>query len=128
MSKTNIPSSALEVPPEDTLFAKMVNGTFKCDKVYEDDHVLAFRDINPQAPTHFLLVPKNVKIGQVDKATDADALELGHLYVAAGKIAKQYNLLDGYRLVVNQGLKAQQSVNYLHVHMLAGRQFHWPPG
>lgn len=93
--KQAIPSTVFDTAPEKTLFNKFVTGEFKCNKVYEDDHVLAFHDINPQAPTHILIIPKIKKIGRVHEATDADAAELGQLFIAAGKIATQLNLLDG---------------------------------
>jgi histidine triad (HIT) family protein len=88
----------------------------------------AIKDINPQAPTHLLLLPKKAQIGRVQYADEKDAETLGKLFIAAGKIAKQHNLEEGYRLIVNQGERAQQSVNYLHVHLLSGRDFDWPPG
>lgn len=110
--------------PEETIFAKMARGEMKPDIVYQDDKCLVFKDINPQAPTHLLIISKEVKIGQVHEANDNDAAALGHLLVVAGKVAKQLKL-GGYRLVINQGTDAQQSVNYLHIHLLSGRKFTW---
>jgi histidine triad (HIT) family protein len=74
------------------------------------------------------LISKKIAIGQVHEASESDSVELGYLMYTAGVVAKKLNLEDGYRLVVNQGLNAQQSVNYLHIHLLSGRKFTWPPG
>jgi len=84
--------------------------------------------VSPHAPTHLLIIPKKLAVGQVHNAQPSDANELGQLLLTAGEVAKKLDLLDGYRLVINQGLNAQQSVNYLHVHLLSGRKFTWPPG
>ena len=114
--------------PSKTLFAKFANGTIKVDPVYEDKSVFAFNDINPQAPTHVLIIPKTLAIGKLEDTSDSDAATLGTLMVAAGKIATQLKLTSGYRLVVNSGKDGCQSINYLHVHLLAGRKLKWPPG
>ena len=119
----------LDQKPDETLFGKFASGELKPSKiVYEDDRVLAFEDIDPQAPVLYVIISKVAKIGQVHNAQTSDISELGYLLYTAGEIAKQQHCLEGYRLVINQGLQAQQSVNYVHVHMLAKRQFHWPPG
>jgi histidine triad (HIT) family protein len=128
MSKEGVSASVFEVEPDNTLFAKMIRGEIKVDPIYQDDDVYVIKDINPQAPTHLLLLPKKAKIGRFQYAQESDAETLGKLFIVAGKLAKQHGLEDGYRLVINQGQQAQQSVNYLHVHLLSGRQFHWPPG
>jgi histidine triad (HIT) family protein len=110
-----------------TLFMKIINREIPADIVYEDEHCLAFRDINPQAPTHVLLIPKKEMPRLVD-ATAGDAALLGHLMLSANKIAQQLGVGDAFRLVVNNGADAGQSVFHLHLHILGGRGFKWPPG
>jgi histidine triad (HIT) family protein len=110
-----------------TLFAKIIQREIPADIVYEDDQCLAFQDINPQAPTHVLLIPKR-EIPRLADAAAADQALLGHLLLAAGKIARQLGVADAFRLVVNNGADAGQSVFHLHVHILAGRPLRWPPG
>jgi histidine triad (HIT) family protein len=111
----------------DTLFSKIIARQIPADIVYEDDLCLAFRDINPQAPLHILVVPKR-PIPKVVDATEADKDLLGHLLIAASKIASDEGYGDAFRLVINNGEEAGQSVFHLHVHILAGRHFTWPPG
>ena len=108
----------------DCLFCRIIRGEIPSRKVAEDDDVFAFDDIAPRAPTHILVVPKKHSDGIAD-AQDAPAL--GRVFLAAARIAKDRRL-DHYRLVVNNGEKAGQSVFHLHVHLLAGRPFSWPPG
>ncbi|KAF0980715.1 hypothetical protein FDP41_013198 [Naegleria fowleri] len=127
-NKPGVSADHLAVNPSDTLFAKFARGELACAKVYEDDDVLCFKDINPQAPVHFLIIPKQVQLGNVHSATENDIQALGKLLYVAGLVAKQENLLDGYRLVINSGIHGQQSINYLHIHMIAGRHMKWPPG
>ena len=110
-----------------TLFSKIIARQIPADIVYEDTHCLAFRDINPQAPTHVLLIPKQ-EIPRLADAGKADQDLLGHLLLAAGKVAKQLGVGDAFRLVVNNGAEAGQTVFHLHLHILAGRPLHWPPG
>jgi histidine triad (HIT) family protein len=110
-----------------TLFGKIVRREIPADIVYEDDLCLAFRDINPQAPTHVLLIPKK-EIDKLSNARSEDQALLGHLLLAAGKVAKQLGVGDAFRLVVNNGAPAGQSVFHLHLHLLAGRKLDWPPG
>ncbi len=110
-----------------TIFGKIIRREIPADIVYEDDQCLAFRDVNPQAPTHVLLVPKREIARLVDARPEDQAL-LGHLLLAAGKVARQLGVGDAYRLVVNNGADAGQSVFHLHLHILAGRAFKWPPG
>ncbi|MGH8866034.1 MAG: histidine triad nucleotide-binding protein [Burkholderiales bacterium] len=110
-----------------TLFGKIIRREIPANIVYEDDLCLAFRDVNPQAPTHVLLVPKKA-IDMLANAGPEDQALLGHLLLAAGKIAKQLGLADAFRLVVNNGAAAGQSVFHLHLHILGGRKLHWPPG
>jgi histidine triad (HIT) family protein len=108
-----------------TLFTKIIQREIPADIVYEDDHVAAFRDINPQAPTHILIVPKSEIGGLASLPDDGD-----HLYLlnAAKIIAEQEGLTNGYRLVINEGPDAGQTVNHLHAHLLGGRPMSWPPG
>jgi len=110
-----------------TLFSKIIKREIPADIVYEDELCLAFRDINPQAPTHVLIIPKQ-EIAKLADAKAADQALLGHLLLAANKIARQLGVENAFRLVVNNGADAGQSVFHLHVHLLAGRPFHWPPG
>jgi histidine triad (HIT) family protein len=112
----------------DCLFCKMVAGTIKPDVVYEDDAVLAFRDINPQAPTHVLVVPKR-HISTINDLTSEDAELVGRFYLGAKKVAEQEGVAaEGYRTVMNCNAAAGQTVFHLHLHVLGGRNMHWPPG
>lgn len=110
-----------------TIFGKVISREIPADIVYEDERCLAFRDINPQAPTHVLLIPKKELARLADATSDDEAL-LGHMMVVAGKIARDLGCEDAFRLVVNNGADAGQSVFHLHLHILAGRRFDWPPG
>ena len=110
-----------------TLFTKIINKEIPAQIVYEDELCLAFRDINPHAPTHVLLIPKK-EIPRLVDATAEDQALLGHLMIAAGKIARDLGVGDAFRLAVNNGADAGQSVFHLHLHILAGRPFKWPPG
>ena len=112
---------------EETIFSKIIAREIPADVVYEDDLCLAFRDVNPQAPTHILIIPKK-PIAKIADAADADAALLGHLLLKAGEIARAENVGDNFRLVVNNGADAGQSVFHLHLHLLAGRPLGWPPG
>lgn len=111
----------------ETLFSKIINREIPADIVYEDDKCLAFRDINPQAPVHILIVPKQA-IAKIAEASTDDRSLLGHLLLKAGEIAKQEGYGDAFRLIINNGASAGQTVFHLHVHILAGRDFSWPPG
>lgn len=111
----------------ETIFSKIINGEIPADIVYEDDLCMAFRDVNPQAPVHILVIPKK-PIARLIDASDADQALLGHLLLAANKIAKQEGVDEAFRLVVNNGEGVGQSVFHIHVHILAGRSFTWPPG
>lgn len=108
-----------------TLFTRILNGEIPSEIIYQDEFCFAFRDINPQAPVHILIVPK-AEVPGVANVAVGDGHE--HLFVAARQIAESLNLASGYRLVVNQGIDAGQTVDHLHVHLLAGRKFDWPPG
>ena len=110
-----------------TIFSKIIRREIPADIVYEDDLCMAFRDVNPQAPTHVLLIPKKEIPRLVDAKADDKAL-LGHLMITANKIAQQLGVGDAFRLTVNNGADAGQSVFHLHLHILAGRPFKWPPG
>ncbi len=110
-----------------TIFSKIIRREIPADIVYEDELCMAFRDVNPQAPVHVLLIPKK-EIPRLADATDEDQAVLGHLMVTAGKIAHQLGVDNAFRLVTNNGAAAGQSVFHLHLHILAGRPFHWPPG
>lgn len=110
-----------------TLFGKIIDREIPADIVYEDEHCLAFRDIDPQAPTHVLLVPKK-EIARLADATAEDHAMLGHMMVAAGTIARQLGVDEAFRVVINNGAGAGQSVFHLHLHILAGRRMKWPPG
>jgi histidine triad (HIT) family protein len=112
---------------KDNLFQKIIDRQIPADIVFEDERCLAFRDVNPQAPTHVLLIPKKVIPTHAD-VTDADRDILGHLHLVAARLAKQLGLTDGYRLVINCLERAGQTVPHLHMHILGGRDMHWPPG
>jgi histidine triad (HIT) family protein len=114
------------------LFCKIVDGSVPVTRVYEDEHVLAFADIHPQAPAHLLVIPKQ-HFGSLAKTSAEDSGVLGALLAAAVKVARAQGLDPaghggGYRLVVNTGPNGGQTVDHLHVHLLGGRQMHWPPG
>ena len=110
-----------------TLFEKIINKEISADILYEDDLAIIINDINPQAPTHLLIIPKKV-IPKLSDATAEDKEILGHLMLLAGKIADDLGLDETFRLVVNNGAKAGQSVFHLHLHLLSGRNLSWPPG
>jgi histidine triad (HIT) family protein len=110
-----------------TIFGKIARREIPADILYEDEHCLAFPDINPQAPTHVLVIPKK-EIAKLSDAGVEDQALLGHLMLAAGKIARQLGVGDAFRLIVNNGAEAGQSVFHLHLHLLAGRKLRWPPG
>jgi histidine triad (HIT) family protein len=110
-----------------TLFGKVIRREIPADIVYEDELCLAFRDINPQAPIHVLLIPKK-EIAKLSGADPGDQALLGHMMLAAAKVARQLGVEDAFRVVVNNGAEAGQSVFHLHLHILAGRKLRWPPG
>ena len=113
--------------PQETLFTKIINRDIPAEIIYEDDLCIAFNDINPQAPLHALLVPKTV-IPMISDSTEETQPLLGHLMRIAPEIAKQQGYGDAFRLVINNGEKAGQTVFHLHIHIIAGRELHWPPG
>lgn len=111
-----------------TLFEQIINREVPAQIIYEDDQCVAIRDINPQAPLHVLVIPKKA-IPRLGEATDSDETLLGHLLLTAAEIAKREGIAEnGYRVVVNQGWHAGESVPHLHFHVLGGRQMKWPPG
>ena len=110
-----------------TLFEKIADREIPADIVYEDDTCLAFRDINPQAPVHILVVPRK-PIPSLDDLEMEDEILVGHLFVAAKQIAQQEGLTGGYRTVFNCGEDAVQTVPHIHLHLLGGRKLTWPPG
>lgn len=112
----------------ETIFSKIIRGEIPCDKVFEDDHVLAFRDIKPQAPTHILIIPKE-PIPTVDDLEENHKELAGHLLLVATRIAREEGLAEaGYRLVFNCRDQGGQEVYHIHLHLLGGRQMNWPPG
>lgn len=113
---------------QDCIFCKIVAGQIGGPPLYQDDLVTAFRDINPQAPVHVLIIP-NKHIISLNEAAEADQSLLGYLYLTAAKLAQQEGVAaSGYRVVVNTGADGGQSVFHLHLHLLAGRRMTWPPG
>lgn len=111
----------------ETIFSKIISREVPATIVYEDDLAIAFKDVNPQAPIHILVIPKK-PIPQLDNCTEEDQPLLGHLLSCVPKIAKQADLSDGYRVVINNGNNGGQTVYHLHLHILGGRQMTWPPG
>jgi len=111
----------------DCLFCKIASGAIPVTRLYEDEQVLAFPDINPQAPVHILIIPRQ-HFASLAHTAPEDAGLLGHLLAAAAEIARQQNLTKGYRLVINTGSDGGQTVEHLHVHLLGGRHLGWPPG
>jgi histidine triad (HIT) family protein len=107
------------------LFCRIVRGEIPAKIVREDEHTVAFRDIDPKAPTHILVIPKE-HVASLDEATDPTLV--GRLSLAAAEIARSEGLTDGYRTVVNTGAGAGQTVFHLHLHLLGGRKLTWPPG
>lgn len=114
---------------DETIFDKLIRKEIPSNIVFEDEHVFAFRDIAPQAPTHILIIPKNKDgLSGISKAEERHEAILGKLFVAAALIARKEGLEEGYRIVINEGKHGGQQVPHLHLHLLGGRQFGWPPG
>lgn len=111
----------------DCLFCKIIAGEIPCKKVFENESVLAFDDIEPQAPVHVLVIPKQ-HIASTDAVDAENVSAVGEVYLAIAEISKQLGIEKGYRVVSNCGKDAQQSVGHLHFHLLAGRSLAWPPG
>ena len=112
---------------EKTLFQKIMDGELDGEILYEDDRCAVLRDVNPQAPTHVLIVPRKV-IPSLDDLTEEDEALIGHLFLVAKKIAADEGLTNGYRIVFNNGRGANQEVDHIHLHLLGGRALGWPPG
>jgi|TARA_B100001250_G_C19378909_1_gene605346 histidine triad (HIT) family protein len=111
----------------DTIFGKILRKEIPTDLIYEDDLSVAFNDINPQAPIHILIIPKKL-IAMPQDIGDEDVEVVGNLFLVASKIAKDLKIDEGYRLIMNNGTNAGQSVFHIHLHMLSGRKLSWPPG
>ena len=112
---------------EKTLFQKIMDREEPGDILYEDDRCVALRDINPQAPTQVLIVPRK-PIPTLDALTEDDEFLVGHLFLIAQKVAAEEGLTDGYRTVFNNGPDARQTVDHIHLHLIGGREMSWPPG
>lgn len=111
----------------DCIFCRIVQREIPAKIVFEDDMALAFEDIRPEAPVHLLVIPKQ-HVASLADVTSADRDLVGHLFAVTAKLARERNLEGGYRAVINNGSGAGQTVFHLHVHLLGGRAFHWPPG
>ncbi len=111
----------------DCIFCKIAQGELQSDIIREDDQAVAFRDINSQAPTHILIIPKK-HIPTLAEASEQEGDLLGHLLLMARQVAEDQNLTDGYRVVINNGVAAGQTVFHIHLHLMGGRAFEWPPG
>jgi histidine triad (HIT) family protein len=117
----------MEAMSTDCIFCKIVDGTIPAKRLYEDDETLAFADLNPQAPTHLLVIPKQ-HITSLADATPEHQRLLGQLLSAAAEVARRQGLDNGYRIVINTGADGGQTVGHLHLHVLGGRHMNWPPG
>lgn len=111
----------------DCIFCKIIAGNIPSKKVFEDEQVYAFADIDPRAPVHILIVPKK-HIPSLAAADASDTPLLGHIHAMAAKLAQEKGLANGFRTVINTGPDGGQTVSHLHLHLLGGRQMHWPPG
>ncbi len=109
------------------IFCKIAQGELQTEIIREDDQAVAFRDINSQAPTHILIIPKK-HIPTLAEASEQERGLLGHLLLMARQVAEDQNLADGYRVVINNGVAAGQTVFHIHLHLMGGRAFDWPPG
>ncbi|KAG8197366.1 hypothetical protein JTE90_013492 [Oedothorax gibbosus] len=124
VSKAKVAAESASGP---TIFSKILDKSIPADILYEDEKCMAFRDVMPQAPVHFLVIPRK-PIPSLSKAASQDTELLGHLLQVAKDVAEKEQLENGYRLVINNGPDGAQSVYHLHVHILGGRQMGWPPG
>lgn len=111
----------------DCIFCKIVNGEIPTSKVYEDESVLAFKDTDPQAPVHVLIIPKR-HIASVSEIDEGNSNVVAHIFEVAAKLSEELGLENGYRIVTNCGEDGLQSVKHLHFHLLGGRKMSWPPG
>ncbi|ADK13871.1 MULTISPECIES: histidine triad nucleotide-binding protein [Clostridium] len=113
---------------EECIFCKIIKGEIPSEKIYEDDMVLSFKDIEPAAPVHVLIIPKK-HIGSINDLTEDDSKIIAHIYLVAKQIAAKLGIDEkGYRIVTNCGEEAGQTVHHVHFHLLGGRSFAWPPG
>ena len=126
MEETELAKLAVNSRGKPTIFDKIINKDIPSDIIFEDEKCIAFNDINPQAPVHFLVIPK-YRIPTLEDTKEADSDMLGHLMVVAGRLGKE-RCPDGFRLVVNNGVDGGQSVYHLHLHVMGGRSLKWPPG
>ena len=106
----------------DTIFGKIISGEIPSELLYEDEHCVVINDINPQAPVHVLIIPRQ-GISRLADAQDTDQALLGHLMLVAGKVARQLGVEEAFRLIINNGAEAGQTVFHLHLHIIAGREF-----
>ncbi|MBE9016449.1 MAG: Purine nucleoside phosphoramidase [Chroococcidiopsis sp. SAG 2025] len=111
----------------DTIFGKIIRKEIPANIVYEDELAIAFKDINPQAPVHILVIPKK-PIAKLSDAESHDHALMGHLLLTVKRVAQQVGLNNGYRVVINTGADGGQTVDHMHLHILGGRQMSWPPG
>ncbi len=111
----------------ETIFSKIIRKEIPADIVYEDELCLAFKDINPQAPVHLLVIPKKA-IAKLADVESSDHALMGHLLLTVKRVAAQVGLANGYRVVINTGADGGQTVDHLHLHILGGRSLSWPPG
>jgi len=114
-------------PEGPTVFDKILDGSISAKFIHEDELCVAFNDVAPQAPIHFLVIPRK-RVAMIEEAEDGDKELLGHLMLVARKVAKEQGLTKGYRLVINNGVEGAQSVYHLHIHVMGGRLMNWPPG
>ncbi len=112
---------------QETIFSKIIRREIPADIVYEDELALAFKDVNPQAPVHILVIPKKA-ITKLSDADPEDQALLGHLLLIVKRVAEEAGLTNGYRVVINTGYNGGQTVHHMHLHILGGRQMGWPPG
>lgn len=112
---------------ENCIFCKIAKGEIPSNKVYEDEMVLVFKDLNPQAPTHLLAIPKR-HISHIDELEESDKELIGHIYYVISELSKELNLKKGFRVVANCREDGGQTVDHIHFHILAGRSLNWPPG
>ncbi|ETN84589.1 histidine triad domain protein [Necator americanus] len=124
---TEVEKAKAAVRENDTIFGKIIRREIPAKIIFEDEEVLAFHDVSPQAPVHFLVIPKR-RLAMLQEAEDTDQALLGKLMLTAAKVARDLGLENGYRVVVNNGRDGCQSVFHLHLHVLGGRQLGWPPG
>uniref|UniRef100_A0A0A9X3V6 Histidine triad nucleotide-binding protein 1 n=1 Tax=Lygus hesperus TaxID=30085 RepID=A0A0A9X3V6_LYGHE len=122
-----VAKSQAAAPGGDTIFGKILRKEIPAKLIHEDDKCIAFHDVSPQAPVHFLVIPRK-PIDMLSNAEEEDSALLGHLMITAKKVAKAQGLENGFRLIVNNGKDGAQSVYHLHIHVMGGRQMGWPPG